>query len=463
MSSRRRRRGPLLGLALLLATACAAKQTEVGGVALALGSDARELDPAEVAQRGAAAVGVITTDVSRGLAFVVDPEGYLITSRHVIEDGDHVEKISFPGLNPPREFRSIKIVYIDPLRDLALLRIEADEPLPFLELATDSAAPVETYLKAADRVLLLARGEDKDETFIAHAGRVDDLQVFNPALGDGAFVGLTNDVRQGQSGGPVLDRYGRAVGIVTWTWRHRVGGYAIPIAEATRMLHERPKLDMAGEQEARAKARATKFVDAVYAGHLEQARRMLSPTYARSVREETMDRITASVSGPGSEAVGFFFAALEDLVGELEDGREAEQMENFREMVMRTGSRQFRDSLGVGDEIGGELVVSFFFELGKAYMSARYWGEMEPEEAIETALFNLRTLDAARTFAFASLTATLEEGPAEITKIEVLPGVYAPKAVVTLRSPGRPGSMVMQLRMEWGDWYVAQVQTVGGP
>ncbi|MCA9661361.1 MAG: hypothetical protein KC486_23680, partial [Myxococcales bacterium] len=71
MRPRWRRGGPLLGLALLLSVACAAKQTEVGGVALVEGSDARELNPGEVAQRGAAAVGVITTDVSRGLAFVV--------------------------------------------------------------------------------------------------------------------------------------------------------------------------------------------------------------------------------------------------------------------------------------------------------------------------------------------------------------------------------------------------------
>ena len=63
---------------------------------------------------------------------------------------------------------------------------------------------------------------------------------------------------------------------------------------------------------------------------------------------------------------------------------------------------------------------------------------------------------------WASLTASLDEGPAEITKVEVIPGVYAPQAVVTLKNKGRPGSMVMQMRMEWGDWYVAQVQTVGG-
>jgi len=67
----------------------------------------------------------------------------------------------------------------------------------------------------------------------------------------------------------------------------------------------------------------------------------------------------------------------------------------------------------------------------------------------------LRTLDAARTFAFASLTDRLGEGPAEITKVDVVPGVYAPQAVITLKTPERRGRLVMQMRMEWGDWYIA--------
>lgn len=457
--------GALLGLVGLCWTgACASKSTDIGGIALVEGSTQRELDPNEVAREGAASVAVVTTDMSRGLAFVVDPAGYLITSRHVIEDSSHIESITFPGLNPPRSYSAVKVVYIDPQRDLALLHVDAGGPLPSLALGTDSADPVETYLKAADRVLLLARAQDAqdaEETFIAHTGSVNDLQVFNPALGDGAFVGLSNDVREGQSGGPVLDRFGRAVGVVTWTWRHRVGGYAIPIDEATRMLLERPQLELASQQEARATVRATKFVDAVYAGHLDQARRMLSPTYARGIRSQTMDAITAQVAGRGSEAVGFFFAALEDLVADLGEGRETQQMENFREMVLRTGTPEFRESLGVGDTVGSELVISFFFELGKTYMSARYHGEQDPEEAIETAINRLRTLDAARTFAFAALSSTLGEEPVEITKVDVIPGVYAPQAVITLKTPSRRSGLVMQMRMEWGDWYIAQVQTLG--
>ncbi len=452
----------MLGLvALSLTGACAARSTDIGGIALVEGSTRRPLEPAEVARAGAASVAVVTTNNSRGLAFVVDPAGYLITSRHVIEDSSHVESISFPGLDPPQIFTAIKVVYIDPQRDLALLHVDAGQPLASLALGTDSAAPVETYLKAADRVLLLARNQGAEETFIAHTGSVNDLQVFNPALGTGAFVGLSNDVREGQSGGPVLDRFGRAVGIVTWTWRHRVGGYAIPIDEATRMLLERPRMELASEQRARASARATKFVDAVYAGHMDQARRMLSPTYARAIRSQTLDLITERVSAGGGEAVSFFFAALEKLVAGLEEGRESQQLEDFRELVLRTGGDEFREMLGVTGSVDSELVVSFFFELGKAYMSARYHGEQDPEEAIETAMGRLGTLDAARTFAFATLSQSLGDGPVQIIDVEVIPGVYAPKAVITLSTPSRSG-LVMQLRMEWGDWYVAQVQTRAG-
>ena len=259
----------------------------------------------------------------------------------------------------------------------------------------------------------------------------------------------------------MLDRYGRAVGVVTWTWRHRIGGYAIPIDEATRMLRERPSLDSVDEQSARAQARALKFVDSVYTGDLDQARRMLSPTYARSIRTRTIDAIFAKATTDGQEAVAFFFAALEDLVAGLDEGREGLQTDGFREMVLRTGSREFRDSLGVGNTVASDQVVSFFFELGKAYMGARYYGHEEPEDAIGTAIERLRSLDAARTFAFAELSARLGDEPTDVAEVEIVPGVYSPQAVVTLRSRAGRGKMVMQMRMEWGDWYVAQVQDVG--
>lgn len=452
----------IVGCLALALVGCAGRSRDVGGVSVHSGAEGRDLKIEEVAYRGAAAVAEVTTDVSRGLAFVVDPSGYLITNRHVIEDCDHIEEITFPAITPPRTFASVRIVYIDPLRDLALLKVDADEPLPSLPLATMGTGPVEEYVKMSDRVLLLSRTDATDASFVGHSGRVSELGVENPAVGTGAFMGLSNDVRRGQSGGPVLDRFGRAVGVVTWTWRHRVGGYAIPIAEATRMLIERPPLESAGDQATRATMRATKFVDAVYTGHLDQARRMLSPSYARKVRGETLEVITAHVTGPGQKAVGMFFAALEELASD-DGGSENARLDRFQEMVVRTGSREFRESLGLGEEVSRELVVSFFFELGQAYLSARHFAHDDPPAAMEYAIDRLRTLDAARTFVFAELSARLGEGPNAVERVEVVPGVYAPQAVVTLK-PEAAGDahLVLQMRMEWGDWYVAQVQRVGG-
>ena len=43
---------------------------------------------------------------------------------------DYIEMVSFPGLDPAPEYTQVEIVYIDPVRDLALLRVVSDAPLP---------------------------------------------------------------------------------------------------------------------------------------------------------------------------------------------------------------------------------------------------------------------------------------------------------------------------------------------
>jgi hypothetical protein len=75
----------------------------------------------------------------------------------------------------------------------------------------------------------------------------------------------------------------------------------------------------------------------------------------------------------------------------------------------------------------------------------------------------LQTIAAARTFALATTLDTLAGNAVEIDKVELVPGAYAPKALVTLKrdklgtSPKNEGDISLHLRMEWGDWYVAAV------
>lgn len=484
-----RRASPWL-LALALALPGCAGRSRLGGVALEQGSDRHALSDLAIAQKGAAAVGVLSTDVGRGLAFVVDPTGYLLTNRHVVEDADYIDNLTFPALQPARSFASVRIVYIDPRRDLALIKVEVDEPLPYLPLATGSPKPIQSYLKHEDRVLLLTRNAEdspKDSPkaadgrdaaskpgFVARTGKVRELEVFNQAVGPGAFFGLTQNVKRGMSGGPVLDVHGRAVGVVSWTWKHRVGGYAIPIAEATQMLAERPLMDTRAQQASRASDRAHSFVDAVHGGKLETARRMLSPTYARKIRSYTMRTIAEQMPGEGKLPVQQFVAALEDVVVSQPAGADNLPFAAVQDVVMRTGTSGFMRALGVDGLLSKEQVISFFFEFAQAYVSARFFADIEADAAMDAALARLQTVDAARTFAFAEVAQRISTGDdIAVEKIDMIPGEYAPQAVVHLRvtskSDAKPGaepatpaqSLVMQLRLEWGDWYIAELQSVG--
>lgn len=461
-------------LAAALALSACAGRNDINGVRLEQGSTARELEALAVAQKGAAAVAVVETDVGRGLAFVVDPAGYLLTNRHVVEDAEYVEELTFPALQPPRTFSRVRIVYIDPERDLALLKIETDEQLPYLSLATGTPRPVEKYLHASDRVLLLTRvaedgsggrGDGTRPGFVARTGKVRELEVYNKAVGPGAFFGLTQEVKKGMSGGPVLDRFGRAVGVVSWTWKHRVGGYAIPIAEATQMLSERPLLDTADQQTHRAEDRARGFVDAIHGGQLDVARRMISPTYARKVRSYTMRTIAEQLSGDGKEPVQQFVAALEGIVGNHPSTAEELPFSAVQEIVLRTGTDSFMHALGVDGILTREQVVSFFFEFAQAYVSARFFAEIDRDAAMDAALARLQTVDAARTFAFADIAKRMSTGDdIRLDRLELIPGAYAPQAVAHIHVAARdakPVDLILQLRLEWGDWYVAELQTVG--
>ncbi len=68
----------------LMSGAGCGKHRTLGEVDLTQGTTSHELKTLAIAQKGAAAVAVVTTDVGRGLAFVIDPGGYLITNRHVV-------------------------------------------------------------------------------------------------------------------------------------------------------------------------------------------------------------------------------------------------------------------------------------------------------------------------------------------------------------------------------------------
>jgi hypothetical protein len=458
----------LAGLVGVLAlSGCVAGQ-ELNGVHVSRGGKRRALDAEAVAARAAGAVGVVVTDNGRGLGFVVDPSGYMITNRHVVEDADYIEMVSFPGLDPAPEFTQVEIVYIDPIRDLALLRIITDQPLPFLELATDKRAPVSQYVAERDAVVLLSREVDPDQAaalavdpgLLAHTGRVERLEVYNPSVGPGPFLGVTAQVERGQSGGPVLDRWGRAVGVVTWTWRDQKGGFAIPISEAARMLAERPRLATNDEQQVRAEDRAKSYLAALGAGATDELRRLTSPSRAREVRGKTVEVLIEHSTD--RSLLQTFVGAIDELLVDAARA-DADPFPAFARMVEHTGSDEFMRKLGVQGRMSKDTVQTFFYEIGAAYMSARWFGAYDRRGALLVAFQRVHSLDAARSLTVLdtvdSFGDTFGAVRATVERIDVTPGAYAPKAVATV-DIGKGQRIAVQMRLEWGDWYVSDVQVV---
>jgi hypothetical protein len=450
---------------------------DVGGVAIQEGADHPRGGDEAALLRSSQAIGIVETDYGRGMGFVIDERGYLITNRHVIEDADHIESVRFPQQNPPKIYESISVVYTDPDQDLALLRIHTEDELPFVPLATRKFLPIGRYVQESDPVVLFKRGDEKGKTLSADHGQVKRLAVYNPAAGPGAFVGVTSAVQRGQSGGPVLDPHGRALGIVTWTWRDRDGGFAIPIVEATRMLAERPKLDSHDDRLERAEVRGRRFLSALGQGDVEAARRLTSPSFARKLRGESVAAIMGAAEHDGMPVLQGFVAAVESIANDPKLESEAAYIQ-LREIVERTGTETFRDALGLHEGMARGQIISFFYEFGQAYYAARQFGKELPEKALDAALRRLRTVDAARTFALADAVDTLAGNAVEIAHVEIVPGAYAPRAIVHLRGM-KPGSrptkvgkggavklddvdgenetIAVHLRLEWGDWYVASV------
>src|SRR5579872_7058192 len=81
-------------------------------------------------------------DPGFGSGFIVDPTGIIVTNNHVVRDTAVVEVT----LNNGQKFTS-KDIRRDPKADLAVIKIESKDPLPFLEFG-DSAA-----MEVGDQVL----------------------------------------------------------------------------------------------------------------------------------------------------------------------------------------------------------------------------------------------------------------------------------------------------------------------
>ncbi len=141
---------------------------------------------------------------SLGSGFIVDPSGYIVTNEHVVERAAEL-KISVTT-NDGKTYTA-RYITGSAESDLALLKIDADKPLPFINLADLSPSLLgQTVLVLGNP---LGYGSSVSRGILSAKNRtvaINDVEFKSLIQTDAA-------INPGNSGGPLVDLSGKLVGV----------------------------------------------------------------------------------------------------------------------------------------------------------------------------------------------------------------------------------------------------------
>jgi serine protease Do len=167
--------------------------------------------------------------VSSGSGFIITPDGFILTNHHVVDGADRV----VVRMADRREFDA-RVVGTDPATDVALLKIEASD-LPTLRLGDSSK------LKPGEWVIAIGSpfGFEHSVTagVVSGTGRsVGVGQQYVP------FIQTDVPINRGNSGGPLINMAGEAVGINSQIFSNTGGfmglSFAVPIEVARNVADQ---------------------------------------------------------------------------------------------------------------------------------------------------------------------------------------------------------------------------------
>jgi S1-C subfamily serine protease len=179
---------------------------------------AKKVSPSVVVIRGKTDAGDVL-----GSGFIVSKDGRIVTNLHVIRD----MKTATVQLANGEIFDSLSVLASDARRDLAVIHI-AGFDLPPLDLGNSNSVTV------GEPVVIVGSPRGLEGTVTA--GILSSVRD-----GGNGFKVLQTDaaVNPGNSGGPLVNREGQAIGVVSFKLRSSEGlNFAVPINFAPGLLNE---------------------------------------------------------------------------------------------------------------------------------------------------------------------------------------------------------------------------------
>ena len=136
-----------------------------------------------------------------GSGFIISSDGLLVTNNHVIENADEIKIEMLNG-----EILEAKVLGTDPKTDVALLKVESKNKLPFVEFGNSDDSRVGDWVLAIGNPL--GQGFSVSAGIISARGR--DLQG---PYDD--FIQTDAAINRGNSGGPLFNTSGKVIGVNT--------------------------------------------------------------------------------------------------------------------------------------------------------------------------------------------------------------------------------------------------------
>lgn len=156
---------------------------------------------------------------ARGSGFIINANGTIVTNNHVVRGAKSVSVTLDDGTVLPA-----KIVGADPRTDIAVLKVDAGHPLPYIQLGNSRD------VKPGEWVIAMGNPFGLGGTVTAGI-----VSAVSRDIGDGPydqFIQVDAPINQGNSGGPLFTQDGKVIGMNTAILSPTGGsvgiGFAIP-------------------------------------------------------------------------------------------------------------------------------------------------------------------------------------------------------------------------------------------
>ena len=155
-------------------------------------------------------LAVSETSASAGTGFFISAQGHILTNSHVIRTGEIFIVQTLDGTI----YRQVSLIGVDPMTDLAVLKIQPPGPFKVLSFADSN------LVRPGQTVCAIGHGNAHRNSFtmgVVSARRSQLPRYMTEGMGLSYMDLIQSDVstNHGNSGGPLLDLAGKCVGINT--------------------------------------------------------------------------------------------------------------------------------------------------------------------------------------------------------------------------------------------------------